>query len=218
LLILEHQPAYSKQFSEAGKPAPRKHEASWTAQLLAAVLHDGLSENGGSGFEHQLPHLYSQVGVGEIVVVDVHRDAVLLVVEVGDVVLGGVELGGVELGGVEVGGVEVGGVEVGGVEVGGVEVGGVELGGVELGGVELGGVELGGVEVGGVELGGVEVGGVELGGVELGGVEDGGTDEDEDVVLDPQGSDDSRSAATYRFKVPLPPHISEGSPLHAILH
>ena len=99
---------------------------SWIAQLLAAVLHDGLSEKGGSGFEHQPPHLYSQVGVGEMVVVDVHRDTVLLVVEVGDVVLGGVELDGVELGVVEVVEVEVGSVEVGEVEVGGVEDGGAD--------------------------------------------------------------------------------------------
>jgi hypothetical protein len=31
------------------------------------------------GFEHHLPHWYSQVGVAEMVVVDVQRDAVVLV-------------------------------------------------------------------------------------------------------------------------------------------
>jgi len=36
----------------------------------------------GRGAEHQFPHLYSQVGVGETGTVDVQRDAVIFVVEV----------------------------------------------------------------------------------------------------------------------------------------
>lgn len=45
-------------------------------------MHEVLSLQFGSGFEHQFPHLYSQVGVGDTVVVDVQRDAVVLVVVV----------------------------------------------------------------------------------------------------------------------------------------
>ena len=45
--------------------------------------HDPWSEKGGSGFEHHLPHWYSQVGVGVDTIVDVHRDAVVLLVVVG---------------------------------------------------------------------------------------------------------------------------------------
>jgi hypothetical protein len=56
------------------------------AQLLAAMRHDLESENGGSGFEHQSPHLYSQVGVGDTVIVDVHKDTVGVNVGLEDVV------------------------------------------------------------------------------------------------------------------------------------
>jgi hypothetical protein len=52
------------------------------AQFAAEVEHDGWSENGGRGFEHQLPHWYSQVGVGVDTIVDVHKETILLVVEV----------------------------------------------------------------------------------------------------------------------------------------
>jgi len=41
-----------------------------------------LSLQVGRGVEHQLPHLYSQVGVGVTVYVEVQREAVVLVVEV----------------------------------------------------------------------------------------------------------------------------------------
>jgi hypothetical protein len=41
----------------------------------------------GRGLEHHFPHLYSQVGAGEIVTVDVQREAVVLVLVV--VVVGG---------------------------------------------------------------------------------------------------------------------------------
>ena len=46
------------------------------------MRQEGLSFQVGRGFEHQLPHLYSQVGVGVTVYVDVQREAVVLVVEV----------------------------------------------------------------------------------------------------------------------------------------
>jgi hypothetical protein len=59
------------------------------AQLAAAVVHDGWSEKGGRGFEHHEPHLYSQVGVGDTVTVEVHRDTLFVdVVDVVDVVGG----------------------------------------------------------------------------------------------------------------------------------
>ena len=49
---------------------------------------------GGSGLEHHFPHLYSQLGVGDTVTVEVQRDAVVFVdvvagfVVVQDVVVG----------------------------------------------------------------------------------------------------------------------------------
>ena len=98
--------------------------------MLAAVVQESLSEKGGRGLEHQLPHLYSQVGVGEMVVVEVQREGVGL-----------------------------------------------------------------------VEVVGVGVGLV---------------DDDEDTA--PQGSVDSRSTATYKSNVELPPHISDELPVHGILH
>ena len=49
-------------------------------QAPTAFWHDGESLNGGSGFEHQLPHWYSQVGVGVTVVVQ--RVGLWLVVDV----------------------------------------------------------------------------------------------------------------------------------------
>jgi hypothetical protein len=56
-----------------------------------------LSSKEGRGAEHQFPHLYSQVGVGETVTVDVQKDAVVFAVEVVgggefEVVLIGVEV------------------------------------------------------------------------------------------------------------------------------
>jgi hypothetical protein len=35
-----------------------------------AVKHDPESENAGTGFEHHLPHLYSQVGVAEVTILE----------------------------------------------------------------------------------------------------------------------------------------------------
>lgn len=63
-----------------------KQAKTCTAQFAADVPQDPWSENGGNGFEHHLPHWYSQVGVGVDTIVDVHRDTVvLLVVGVGEV-------------------------------------------------------------------------------------------------------------------------------------
>jgi hypothetical protein len=42
--------------------------------LYAAVLQDPASAKLDSGLEHQLPHLYSQLGVGDTTEVDVHSD------------------------------------------------------------------------------------------------------------------------------------------------
>jgi hypothetical protein len=64
----------SKQSKEAGKPALRKQEATWTAQALAAVAQPFASLKAGIGFEHQFPHWYSHVGVGVTVVVEVQSD------------------------------------------------------------------------------------------------------------------------------------------------
>ncbi len=52
-----------------------------------ACQQEPLSVNLGIGFEHQFPHLYSQVGVADWVIVVVQRDTVVFV-EVGDVVGG----------------------------------------------------------------------------------------------------------------------------------
>jgi hypothetical protein len=43
--------------------------------------------NFGMGLEHQLPHLYSHVGVGTMLVVEVQRETLVLVVD-GEVVVG----------------------------------------------------------------------------------------------------------------------------------
>jgi hypothetical protein len=48
------------------------HAATASPQELESV-------NDGRGLEHHLPHWYSQVGVGEIVTVEVQREAVVLV-------------------------------------------------------------------------------------------------------------------------------------------
>jgi hypothetical protein len=84
-LTLLHHCEKAQQSWEAGHPAFAKHEKTCTAQFAAAVEHDVWSENGGRGLEHQLPHLYSQVGVGVDTIVDVHKDTVLLVVELVEV-------------------------------------------------------------------------------------------------------------------------------------
>jgi hypothetical protein len=65
-----------KQFRLAGNPASRKQDATWMRQFDAAVLQELESEKPANGFEHQLPHWYSQVGVGVTVVVTVHDDVV----------------------------------------------------------------------------------------------------------------------------------------------
>lgn len=44
-----------------------------------AERQDDLSVKLGIGLEHQLPHLYSQVAVGEVVTVVVQREAVVFV-------------------------------------------------------------------------------------------------------------------------------------------
>lgn len=52
---------------------------SWMAQFETAVLQSFWLENGGRGFEHHFPHLYSQVGAGGgRVMVDVHKADVVL--------------------------------------------------------------------------------------------------------------------------------------------
>jgi hypothetical protein len=65
-----------KQFRESGQPACRKQDVSWIAQFETAMEHSFLLVKGGRGLEHHFPHLYSQVGVGEMVVVDVQRETV----------------------------------------------------------------------------------------------------------------------------------------------
>lgn len=79
-LTLLHHSEKAQQSLDAGHPAFLKQEKTCTAQFAADVLHDPWSEKGGSGFEHQFPHRYSQVGVGVDTIVDVHSDTVLLVV------------------------------------------------------------------------------------------------------------------------------------------
>jgi hypothetical protein len=56
-----------------------KQEATWTVQDDQAERQEFLSVNFGIGLEHHLPHLYSQVGVGEVVTVDVQREALVFV-------------------------------------------------------------------------------------------------------------------------------------------
>lgn len=62
-----HQLENWKQFKLSGKPAFRKQEAICIEQVEKAAKQELLSEKLGSGLEHHLPHLYSQVGVGEVV-------------------------------------------------------------------------------------------------------------------------------------------------------
>jgi hypothetical protein len=73
---------YSKQFKLSGHPACKKQLVVCTRQFVTAVLQEPPSLKGGRGLEHHFPHLYSQVGIGVTVTVDVHND--------GGVVLGGV--------------------------------------------------------------------------------------------------------------------------------
>ncbi len=64
----EHHDENSMHEREDGKPADRKQDVTCNSQALTAVKHEGWSENSGIGVEHQDPHLYSQVGVGLMVV------------------------------------------------------------------------------------------------------------------------------------------------------
>ena len=137
-----------------------------------------ISVNGGRGLEHHFPHWYSQVGVGEVVTVDVQRDAVVLV----EVVVGGA--------GVVVGFDVV--VQI----VDDFEV--LELAGVLEQLVDD-------FEV--LELAGVLVG------AEVDEVDD---DDDGGGAL--QGSVDSKSVATYKFKVELPPQVSAELPVQGVAH
>jgi hypothetical protein len=82
-----HQDAKERHWSALGKPASSRQAVNWTAQEPAAVKHEFLSVNVGIGFEHQLPHLYSHVGVGTMLVVEVQREALVFVVD-GEVVVG----------------------------------------------------------------------------------------------------------------------------------
>ena len=162
----------------------------------------------GRGLEHQFPHLYSQVGVGETVTVEVQRDAVVLVDEVEGrgVVVGFVVVQDV----VGVVFVLVGDV-VGFVVVQDVVGDVFALVGDVVGLVVVQDVVgdvfvLVGDVVG--ELVGEEVG--VLVGVLLVDEEDGGE------AL--QGSLDSKSLATYKSRVPLPPQVSEELPVQGMLH
>lgn len=74
-----HQLENSKQSKLAGKPAWRKQDATCTLQEEKAAKQEFESLKAGIGVEHQFPHLYSQVGVGVVVNVEVQRDAVVLV-------------------------------------------------------------------------------------------------------------------------------------------
>ena len=189
---------------------------------------------GGRGLEHQLPHLYSQVGDGETVTVVVQRDAVVLVDEVvggSGVVVGFVEVvQGVEDDVGEVVGLVDEGEVVQGVEddvgevVGLVDEGEVVQGLDDVGDV-VGLVDEGDVvhEVVGLLVGEVvgEVVGAVVGELvgELVGVLVGTLlDDEEDGGAALQGSVDSKSLATYKFKVPLPPQVSEESPVQGMSH
>jgi hypothetical protein len=77
-----HQLENSKQFMLLGNPAFEKHDAVCSTQDETASRQESLSVKTGRGVEHQFPHLYSQVGVGPTVYVDVQRDAVVFVVDV----------------------------------------------------------------------------------------------------------------------------------------
>lgn len=88
---MEHQEENSKQFRLSGNPACKKQEASCTLQAATALEQELGSLKGGRGLEHHFPHLYSQVGVGDTVTVDVQREAVVLVLVL--VVVGGVVVG-----------------------------------------------------------------------------------------------------------------------------
>lgn len=63
-----HQFEKSKQLKLPGKPACKKQAESWTSHEEEAVQQVVESLKVGSGFEHQLPHLYSHVGVGEVTI------------------------------------------------------------------------------------------------------------------------------------------------------
>ena len=188
----------------SGKPACKKQEANWTLQAATAFPQELESVKGGRGPEHHFPHWYSQVGVGEIVIVEVQRDAVVLVV--GEVV-GGVVGFDVVQGLDVVGNVgDVVGEVVDFVVVQGLDVVGDVVG--EVVGIVLVG-DVVGVVVG--ELVGELV--EELVGVLVGDeVED---EEDGGGAL--QGSEDSKSLATYRSRVELPPQLSVELPVQGML-
>lgn len=62
----EHHFENSRHFKLSGKPACKKQADTCTAHEEEAVPQLGESLKVGSGFEHQLPHLYSHVGAGEV--------------------------------------------------------------------------------------------------------------------------------------------------------
>jgi hypothetical protein len=171
---------------------------------LTAVRQDLASLKSGIGVEHQFPQLYSQVGVGEVTIVVVQRDADVLVVVVGlrvedvDRELVVLDPGGDELVGLEDDEVEVDKDEE---DVEGV---GVELEETDDDDVVLELVDDKLVE----DEDDVEVVDVELEEVD-----------DEDEGGPPlHGSVDSISFATYRFNSAGPPQNSVESPLHSWLH
>jgi len=75
-----HQVENWKQLRLSGNPACRKQDASWTEHEEKADQQEFWSVQDGRGLEHQFPHLYSHVGLGETVTVEVQREAVVLVV------------------------------------------------------------------------------------------------------------------------------------------
>lgn len=168
----------------SGKPACTKQEANWTLQAATALPQELLSVKGGRGLEHHLPHLYSQVGLGDIVTVEVQREAVVLV----DVVVGGA------------------GVVVGFDVVEQL----VDLEVVEVVRVDEEDVEV----VVQVVLLDDEDDVPELVGVLVGAE----VDDEDDGGGALQGSEDSRSVATYRFRVALPPQVSAELPVQGTLH
>lgn len=56
------------QLSAAGQPALIQQSAIWRTQFATAIWQPLFSLQVGRGWEHQLPHPYSQVGAGAVVV------------------------------------------------------------------------------------------------------------------------------------------------------
>jgi hypothetical protein len=211
-----HQLENWKQFKLSGKPAEAKQDANWTLQEETAFKQDGPSLKGGRGLEHHFPHLYSHVGAGAATVtVDVHRETLVLVDEVvggGGGVVTGVVLDFDEL---------VLSVDL--LDVVQEVVGLLLLEGVVIVGlvlvvqlvlavvltdevVDWDFVVL--YTVRRIDKISYTTGTYDV--VEVVDEEEGGE------AL--QGSLDSKSLATYKFKVPLPPQVSVESPVQAILH